>query len=100
MALDKATVARIATLARIRLAEGEVEPLADELSPILTWVEQLNEVDTGGVAPLASVAEISLPMRDDIVTDGHCREAILGNAPRTTPSGTSRGFFVVPKVVE
>ena len=95
MALDKATVAHIATLARIRLSEEELEPLADELSYILTWVDQLNEVDTSGVAPMASAAAASLPMRIDAVTDGGCREAILGNAPRA-----SRGFFTVPKVVE
>jgi aspartyl-tRNA(Asn)/glutamyl-tRNA(Gln) amidotransferase subunit C len=95
MALDKATVAHIATLARIRLTEAEIEPLADELSHILTWVEQLNEVDTSGVAPMANAAEASLPMRDDAVTDGGCRKAILGNAPRA-----ARGFFTVPKVVE
>jgi aspartyl-tRNA(Asn)/glutamyl-tRNA(Gln) amidotransferase subunit C len=95
MALDKATVAHIATLARIRLSEEELEPLSDELSHILTWVDQLNEVDTSGVAPMASAAAASLPMRIDGVTDGGCREAILGNAPRA-----SRGFFTVPKVVE
>ena len=95
MALDKATVAHIATLARIRLSEAELEPLADELSHILTWVEQLNEVDTTGVAPMASAASVSLLMRDDAVTEGGCREAILGNAPRA-----ARGFFTVPKVVE
>jgi len=95
MALDKATVAHIATLARIRLSEEELEPLADELSHILTWVDQLNEVDTSGVAPMASAAAASLPMRIDAVTDSGCREAILGNAPRA-----SRGFFTVPKVVE
>jgi aspartyl-tRNA(Asn)/glutamyl-tRNA(Gln) amidotransferase subunit C len=100
MALDKAAVAHIAALARIRLSEAELEPLADELSQILTWVEQLNEVDTAGVAPMASVAAMGLPMREDRVTDGDCREAILGNAPRTVSSGTDRGFFVVPKVVE
>jgi aspartyl-tRNA(Asn)/glutamyl-tRNA(Gln) amidotransferase subunit C len=95
MALDKATVARIASLARIRLSDAELEPLANELSNILTWVEQLNEIDTSGVAPMASAAAASLPMRDDAVTDGGCREAILGNAPRA-----ARGLFAVPKVVE
>ena len=95
MALDKATVAHIAALARIRLSDAELEPLANELSNILTWVEQLNEIDTSGVAPMASAAAASLPMRDDAVTDGGCREAILGNAPRA-----ARGLFAVPKVVE
>jgi aspartyl-tRNA(Asn)/glutamyl-tRNA(Gln) amidotransferase subunit C len=95
MALDKAAVAHIAALARIRLSEAELEPLAGELSQILTWVEQLNEVDTSGVPPMASVAATSLPMRDDLVTDGNRRDEILGNAPHT-----ARGFFVVPKVIE
>jgi aspartyl-tRNA(Asn)/glutamyl-tRNA(Gln) amidotransferase subunit C len=95
MALDKAAVAHIASLARIRLSEAELEPLAAELSHILDWVEQLNEVDTNGVAPMASAAAASLPMREDRVTDGGCRDAILGGAP-----GVTRGFFTVPKVVE
>jgi aspartyl-tRNA(Asn)/glutamyl-tRNA(Gln) amidotransferase subunit C len=95
MALDKATVAHIAALARIRLSEAELDPLADELSHILTWMEQLNEVDTSAVAPMASVAATGLPTREDKVTDGDRREEILANAPRT-----AHGFFVVPKVVE
>ena len=95
MALDKSTVARIASLARIRLTEAELEPLADELSNILTWIEQLNEVDTAGMAPMASAASAGLPMRDDAVSEGGCRDAILANAPRAM-----RGFFTVPKVVE
>ena len=95
MALDKAAVADIATLARIRLAEAELEPLAGELSQILDWVEQLNEVDTTGVPPMASAAAARLPMREDVVTDGGRRDDILGNAPQP-----ARGFFAVPKVVE
>lgn len=95
MALDKAVVARIAALARIRLDEAELEPLAAELSRILLWVEQLGEVDTSNVAPMSSAAAIGLPMREDAVTDGDCQGAILGNAPRT-----EKGFFAVPKVVE
>jgi aspartyl-tRNA(Asn)/glutamyl-tRNA(Gln) amidotransferase subunit C len=95
MALDEAAVAHIAKLARIRLDKAELEPLADELSHILTWVDQLNEIDTSGVAPMASAAATSLPMRNDEVADGGRREEILGNAPLVT-----RGFFVVPKVVE
>jgi aspartyl-tRNA(Asn)/glutamyl-tRNA(Gln) amidotransferase subunit C len=95
MALDKATVARIATLARIRVAEDELEPLAAELSGILDWVEQLMAVATDNVPPMTSVAEMTLPMRDDVVTDGDDRKGVLANAPRT-----ARGFFAVPKVVE
>ena len=95
MAVNKAEVAHIAALARIRLAEAELEPLAAELSQILSWVEQLGEIDTDGVAPMTSVAAMRLPMREDAVTDGDCRDAILGNAPQST-----KGFFAVPKVVE
>ena len=95
MALDKATVARIATLARIKVPESDLEHLAGELSGILTWIEQLNEVSTEGVEPMASVAEMTLPMRDDKVTDGGQPEKILANAPQQ-----ALGFFLVPKVVE
>jgi len=95
MPLDKATVARIATLARIRLAEAELEPMAAELSGILDWVEQLMEGDTEGVPPMTCVAEMRLPVRDDVVADGGNRDAILANAPKT-----EKGFFTVPKVVE
>ncbi len=95
MALDKAIVARIATLARIKVPESELEPLARELSQILTWIEQLNEVDIAGIEPMASVAAMTLPMREDVVADGGDRDAILKNAPQT-----ARGFFLVPKVVE
>ncbi len=100
MALDKATVARIGALARIRLDEAQLEPLAAELSQIIGWFEQLSEVDTSDVAPMASVAATRLPMRDDTVTDGDCRDAILGNAPATSSGTADRGFFAVPKVVE
>ncbi len=101
MALDMSAVAHIAALARIRVSEAELEPLAVELSRILDWVEQLNELDTSGVAPMASVAASRLPMREDRVTDGNCPAAILENAPRTAPAADGRtGFFAVPKVVE
>ena len=72
-----------------------LEPLAGELSGILDWVEQLMAVDTEGVPPMTSVAEMTLPMRDDTVTDGDNRDAVIGNAPRS-----AKGFFAVPKVVE
>lgn len=95
MALDKAAVTQIARLARIRVSEEDLAPLAAELSRILDWVEALNAVDTEGVPPLASVADLCLPMRADAVTDGGCAQAILGNAPLSVD-----GFFAVPKVVE
>lgn len=95
MALDKATVAHIATLARIKLPEAEQDKMAGELSHIMTWIEQLAEVDTSGVEPMASVAEMGLPMREDVVDEGNRRDEILANAP-----ASAHGFFVVPKVVE
>ncbi len=100
MALDKADVAHIAALARIRLRPAELEALTAELSHILDWVDQLAEVDTSDVMPMTSVTAMRLPMRDDLVTDGDCREAILGNAPPAAPNGPVKGFFAVPKVVE
>lgn len=95
MAVDKATVARIAALARIEVPEIEHARLADELSNILGWVEQLDSVDTTGVTPMSSVAGMKLRRREDAVTDGGIRDKVLANAPETDD-----GFFVVPKVVE
>jgi aspartyl-tRNA(Asn)/glutamyl-tRNA(Gln) amidotransferase subunit C len=95
MSLDPKTVARVATLARIRVPEADLAPLAEELSHIVSWIEQLDEVDTSGVEPMTSVVTMTLPMRDDVVTDGAKREAVLANAPQSTEA-----FFTVPKVVE
>jgi len=95
MSVDKATVARIAHLARIGVSEEELEPLAAELSQILDWIEQLNEVDTDAVAPMASVHDAKLRWRADVVDDGDRRDDVVANAPESKD-----GFFVVPKVVE
>jgi aspartyl-tRNA(Asn)/glutamyl-tRNA(Gln) amidotransferase subunit C len=95
MSLDEATVARIARLARIAVPEAELRPLAGELSHILEWIEQLNEVDTAAVAPMTSVVAMSLRLRADEVTDGERADDILANAP-----ARQDGYFVVPKVVE
>jgi aspartyl-tRNA(Asn)/glutamyl-tRNA(Gln) amidotransferase subunit C len=95
MSIDAATVKKVARLARIRLGEGEAEPLAAELNGILTWIEQLNEVDVEGVQPLASTEAVKLPLREDVVTDGGDPAKVLANAPKS-----DRNFFVVPKVVE
>jgi aspartyl-tRNA(Asn)/glutamyl-tRNA(Gln) amidotransferase subunit C len=95
MAVDKDTVAKIARLARIRVSEAQQEALSSELSNILGWVEQLNELDTDGVAPMTSVVAITPPLREDTVTDGQCQDKVLANAPEP-----AHGFFAVPKVVE
>ena len=95
MSLDTDTVRAIARLARIRVPGDAQDELATELSNILGWVEQLAEVDTDGVAPMTSVADMTWPRRDDTVTDGDCREKVLANAPERHD-----GFYTVPKVVE
>ncbi|SEH38817.1 Asp-tRNA(Asn)/Glu-tRNA(Gln) amidotransferase subunit GatC [Magnetospirillum fulvum] len=95
MSLDISAVRAIATLARIELGEEELAPLAGELSNILNFVEHLSEVNTDGIEPMSSVADLSLPMRADLVTDGDIAEQILANAPEA-----AEGFFTVPKVVE
>ena len=95
MAIDAATVRKVARLARIAEPEEKLEPLAKELSGILDWIEQLNEVDTNGVEPMTSAVRVALPMREDVVTDGGDPEKVLSNAPKR-----AGGFYVVPKVVE
>jgi aspartyl-tRNA(Asn)/glutamyl-tRNA(Gln) amidotransferase subunit C len=95
MAIDAATVRKVARLARIAEPEEKLEGLARELSSILNWIEQLNEVDTDGVEPMTSVVHVPMPMRDDVVTEGGDPEKVLSNAPKRAGD-----FFVVPKVVE
>ncbi|HWY13901.1 MAG TPA: Asp-tRNA(Asn)/Glu-tRNA(Gln) amidotransferase subunit GatC [Rhizomicrobium sp.] len=95
MSVDKKTVRHIARLARIALKDEQVEPMVNELNNILSWVEQLEEVDIAGVAPLTSVVEQSLRMRDDVVTEGGQADALMANAPQS-----EENFFVVPRVVE
>ena len=95
MSVDAATVRRIAHLARIAVDEKDVEHLRGELNAILQWVEQLREVDVGGVEPMTSVTPMKLRMRKDEVTDGGDAPRVLANAPQADD-----GFFVVPKVVE
>ena len=95
MAIDAATVRKVARLARIAEPEEKLEPLARELSGILSWIEQLNEVDTEGVEPMTSAVKTPLPMREDVVTDGGDPARVLANAPKVVSN-----FYVVPKVVE
>jgi aspartyl-tRNA(Asn)/glutamyl-tRNA(Gln) amidotransferase subunit C len=95
MSLDKATVRNVATLARLKVPDSDLDHLAKELSGVLGWIEQLNEVDVAGVEPMTSVARMSLKMRADEVTDGGDAEKVTRNAPEGV-----HGFFAVPKVVE
>jgi aspartyl-tRNA(Asn)/glutamyl-tRNA(Gln) amidotransferase subunit C len=95
MHVDEAAVRRMARLARIKVSDEEVVTLKTELSAILDWIRQLDEVDTKNVEPMTRVVGMSLKMRKDEVTDGDMRDAILQNAPMH-----EKHFFVVPKVVE
>jgi aspartyl-tRNA(Asn)/glutamyl-tRNA(Gln) amidotransferase subunit C len=95
MSVDNDTVRRVAHLARIAVAEGEVESLRGELNAILAFVDQLGEVDVDAVEPMTSVTPMTMKMRQDQVTDGGIVDAIIANAP-----AHEHHFFLVPKVVE
>jgi aspartyl-tRNA(Asn)/glutamyl-tRNA(Gln) amidotransferase subunit C len=95
MAIDRETARRVAHLARIEVAEGDLDGVARELTAILDFMDALREVDVEGVEPMTSVTPMKLPWREDVVTDGGRREDILANAPEARD-----GFFAVPKVVE
>ena len=100
MAIDQATVKKIASLARIAISDGEAAAMEGELNNILGWVEQLGEVDVTGVEPMTAVIPNQLRLRDDVVdadplTGGGVRDKVLANAPEP-----QHGFFGVPKVIE
>jgi len=95
MSVDAATVRRIAHLARIAVADNEIEHLRGELNAMLAFVEQLGEVNIEGVEPMTSVTPMAMKMRDDVVNDGNIADDIVRNAPATEDH-----YFVVPKVVE
>ena len=95
MSVDAATVRRIARLARIAVAEDEVEHLRGELNAMLAFVEQLGQVNVEGVEPMTSVTPMAMKMRSDDVTDGGNPEAVLANAP-----ASDDGYYMVPKVIE
>jgi aspartyl-tRNA(Asn)/glutamyl-tRNA(Gln) amidotransferase subunit C len=95
MSVDAATVRRIAYLARIAVAESEVEHLKGELNAMLAFVEQLKEVNIEGVEPMTSVMPMEMKKRPDLVNDGEIADEVVANAPETQDH-----FFLVPKVVE
>lgn len=95
MSIDVETARRVAKLARIQVDESDLPALADELSSILGFMEQLNEVNVDGVEPMTSVTPMRLKRRKDEVTDGNIQALVLKNAP-----DAREGFFAVPKVVE
>jgi aspartyl-tRNA(Asn)/glutamyl-tRNA(Gln) amidotransferase subunit C len=95
MSVDSATVRKIAALSRIAVTDGDVAAMVPELNNILGWIEQLGEVDVTGVQPMTAVIANGLRLREDMVTDGNIRDAVLANAP-----AREHGFFGVPKVIE
>ena len=100
MSVDTATVAKIASLARLKVSDAELAAMVPELNGILAWVEQLGEVDVTGVEPMTAVIENHLRLRDDVInadpqTGGGIRDKVLANAP-----AAEHGFFGVPKVIE
>ena len=95
MSIDTDTARRVAHLARIAVQEAALPKLAGELSAVLAFMEQLNEVDVTGIEPMTSVTPMRLKRRQDVVTDGGMQAAVLSNAP-----DAREGFFAVPKVVE
>ncbi len=95
MSIDTATARKVAKLARIRVEEADLPKLAEQLSGILGFMEQLNEVDVTGIEPMVSVTPMRLARRTDVVSDGNIQSQILANAP-----DAREGFFAVPKVVE
>ena len=95
MAIDTATAAKVAKLARIKVDEAALPALAGEFNAILGFIEQLNAVDVSGVEPMTSVTPQRLKRRADQVNDGDQQMQVLANAP-----DAREGFFAVPKVVE
>ncbi len=100
MSVDTATVKRIASLARLAITDDEASRLAPELANLMTWIEQLGEVNTTGVEPMTAVIPNTLRLREDVVnadplTGGGIRDALMANAPQA-----EHGFFTVPKVIE
>jgi aspartyl-tRNA(Asn)/glutamyl-tRNA(Gln) amidotransferase subunit C len=93
--MDLKTVKKVATLARLEMNDEELAAVQGKLGNIMKFVEQLSEVNTDNVEPLANVVDIKLRLRADEVTDGDIQQKILANAPEATA-----GFFVVSKVVE
>lgn len=100
MSVTRETVAKIASLARIKMGEDELDRMVPELNTILGWVDQLGEVDTSAVEPMTAVIPQALRLRDDAIdadplTGGNVRDKVLANAP-----AAEHGFYGVPKVIE
>jgi aspartyl-tRNA(Asn)/glutamyl-tRNA(Gln) amidotransferase subunit C len=95
MTITPEIVKKVARLSRLYLSEADVAHYTQELNGIMNWIEQLQEVNTDGVEPMAAVGNMTLRYRDDVVNDGNQQQAVLANAP-----SSDYGCFVVPKVLE
>lgn len=99
MALNSQDLARVANLARLELRHDEAERILGQLNGFFALVEQMNAVNTDGVAPLAHPAallgDVALRLRDDIVSEPNQREASQVSAP-----AVESGLFLVPRVIE
>ena len=96
MSFTKQQLQKFAHLVRIEIPDEKLEQM--KIDSVIEWLDKLQQIDTHGVVPMLSPSEHSLPMRDDIVTDGNIRDAVLANVP--DDAGKSRGYFAVPKVIE
>ncbi|MDR1071559.1 MAG: Asp-tRNA(Asn)/Glu-tRNA(Gln) amidotransferase subunit GatC [Rickettsiales bacterium] len=96
MAFGKQQLQKFAHLIRIEASDEELEKM--QIGGVIEWLDKLQQIDTSGIEPMLTPAEHALPLRDDVVIDGNCRDAILANAP--DDAGKSRGYFAVPKVIE
>ena len=95
MSIDKDTVKHISKLARISLDEKKIDSLSKDLTSIMRFIENLNNLNTDKIEPLTSIINASLKSRKDEVKDGKIRDQILKNSPEKNDE-----FFVVPKVIE
>ena len=95
MVIDKDHILKLADLAKITISEEEVNSYISDINKILELISQIKNVNTDGVEPLASVIDVTLPLREDKITDGDCRNKILANGPEVED-----GYFAVPKVIE
>ena len=96
MAFSKQQLQKFAHLIRIDATDEKLEKM--RISSVIEWLDKIQKIDTAGVEPMLSPAEHDLPMRDDVVTDGNMRDAVLSNAP--DDAGKSRGYFAVPKIID
>ncbi len=95
MTLERDDVAKIAHLARLAVSEAELDALRGELSGILDLVEQMEALDTAGIAPMAHPLEMHQRLRPDVVTEENRREQYQAVAPLV-----ERGLYLVPRVIE